>query len=134
MKITKLAKLIDVEYFAGFGEPKKVRIRLDPGETKDDILRRLQLREKGEDITITNYFPIIQRRTKQFSLRDQAHQRNLIRIKERERRLLRKEEAQLQQNEIQELLNQIENGVSEDDFLESLRSKKVANSKNKLVK
>jgi len=125
----KEAKIIDVEYFAGFNDVKKTQMRLDPGEDKDDILRRLKHREKTQDITITKYFPVSQKRKKQFSLKDQAHQRELQRIKERRKRQIEKDQTSVPENQIQQLLTEIETDEDEsgDEFLDKLRSRKVAN-------
>jgi len=124
----KTAKFYDVEYSVGFSpEVKKTKVRVDPGETSEDVIRRLKLKEK-QDVIITKYFPVAVKRRKQFSKRDQARMRELGRIKEREKRK-REKELQLQQNpsHIQEILNgPYDINIEDDNFLESLRSKRVA--------
>jgi len=131
-KMVSTAKFIDVEYSAGWSpDVKKTRVRTDPGEGQEDVVRRLKKREGGEDITLLKYFPVEHIRTRNFNQRNQAHQRQLKRIKEREKKLRQKELAQQEQGrgQIQQILDEMDE-TSDVDILETLRSKKVANNES----
>ena len=126
----KTAKFVEVDYFSGFGEEKRVKMRLDPGEGEQDVIRRLKRREKGQDVTITRYFPIGAKSKKGFSLKDQAHQRGLQRQKERERRRMReemeKQQKMVEKNKPLQLMKEIEQSdVTDEDWLSVLRSRKL---------
>lgn len=156
-KWLKTAKWIDVEYGVGWESgTKKKRMRIDPGESRDDIQRRLEKAEK-DTITIEKYVPVAEIRTKKGpSLKDQQRMRGEKQRKERSKRQLLQEKQQFlkgmgvdpatiknldapsldsmieffknQQKAVEDLDTQTE----EVDFLDLMRSKKVSNRKVKI--